>query len=86
MKIPSLLPALVTVVFAVLAAAFVATAISGHAVDAAISVALNKFVGQSPLIDKALVLGERCNFRIHPWNVHRLVCVEDTAAEVCLCD
>lgn len=61
MKIPSLLPALVTVVFAVLAAAFVATAISGHAVDAAISVALNKFVGQSPLIDKALVQAQDSN-------------------------
>jgi len=43
-------------VFAVLAVALVVAAIAGHAAaDAAISVALNKFVGLSPLIDRALV-------------------------------
>src|SRR6266403_593712 len=41
---------------AVLAVAFVVAAIAEHApADAAISVALNKFVGLSPLIDRALV-------------------------------
>src|SRR5690348_786109 len=48
--------AVVTVGFAILAVACVATAIPEHdGVDAAISVALNKLVGLSPLTDKALV-------------------------------
>ena len=51
--------ALLTVIavgFTILAVAFVARAIPEHAaVDAAISVALNKLVGLSPLTDKALV-------------------------------
>jgi membrane-associated phospholipid phosphatase len=42
-------------VFAVLAVTLVVAAIAGHAeADVAISVALNKFVGLSPLIDRAL--------------------------------
>jgi hypothetical protein len=49
-------------VFAVLAVAFVVAAIAGHTpADAAISVALNKFVGLSPLIDRALMQAQDSN-------------------------
>jgi undecaprenyl-diphosphatase len=51
-----------TVAFAAFALAFVVAAIAGHATaDAAISVALNKFVGLSPLIDRALLQAHASN-------------------------
>ena len=59
MKIPFSPLARVTVIFAVLALACVVTAIAAE--DAAISVALNKFVGLSPLIDKALEQAQNSN-------------------------